>query len=89
MFIRKTPKKEVRNNALTITYSDLELGLYGLAILDDENANDKMDYGLMLPKEWFSFSDYYHTGMTRPKFDRFDFILGTVVKTVSIKGRYL
>ncbi len=89
MFIRTVAKKSIVNTSLKISYSDLKSGVYGIAILDDENANEKMDYGWVLPKEGFGFSDYYHTGMTRPKFDKFDFVLKNEVKSVEIKLRYL
>ncbi len=89
LFIRTVSKKELYKNNLQISYSDLKPGIYGIAILDDENSNEKMDYGWVLPNEGFGFSDYYHTGMTRPKFDKFDFMLKNESKTVVIKVRYL
>jgi uncharacterized protein (DUF2141 family) len=89
LFIRTVPKKEMSNNSIKISYDDLKPGVYGVAILDDENANEKMDYGWVLPDEGFGFSDYYHTGMTRPKFDSFDFVLKNEEKVVQIKVRYL
>jgi len=89
LFIRTVPKKNLRNKSLTISYSDLLPANYGIAILDDENANEKMDYGWVLPVEGFGFSDYYHQGMTRPKFEAFDFELKKEDKTVEIKVRYL
>lgn len=89
MFTKWVPKKEVQNGSLTVSYSGLKTGTYGVAILDDENANRKMDYGLVLPKEGFGFSDYYHTGMTKPGFDNFKFVLQNEKKAVHIKVRYL
>lgn len=89
LFIRTVPKKEIIKNKHNISYHDLKPGTYGIAILDDENANEKMDYGLILPKEGFGFSDYYHSGMTRPKFEKFDFELKKEIKQVEIKIRYL
>lgn len=89
LFIRTVKKHEAQAGKLSIRYHDLQPGIYGIAILDDENANEKMDYGLILPKEGFGFSDYYHTGMTRPHFDKFDFVLGKEPKAVEIKVRYL
>jgi len=42
-----------------------------------------MEYNFLgIPKEGFGFSDYYHTGITRPKFDDFRF---TVVQGQDIK----
>ena len=90
LFIRTVPKKDIAKNNMKISYSDLKPGVYGIAVLDDENVNEKMDYGWVLPKEGFGFSDYYHKGMTRPKFDSFDFVLtNNDLKTVEIKIRYL
>jgi len=89
LFIKKISKSGLVNGTLSITYNDLKSGTYGIAILDDENNNDKMDYGWFLPKEGFGFSNYYHTGLTRPTFDKFDFVLSGDTKTVEIKVRYL
>lgn len=90
LFVRKVNKKELLENKLLITYNDLKPGVYGIAILDDENTNDKMDYGWVLPEEGFGFSDYYHSGMTRPTFEKFDFTLNKEeTKSVQIKVRYL
>ena len=89
MLIKIEPKVKMINGNLTISYADLKPGNYGIAILDDENSNQKMDYGWVLPKEGFGFSDYYHTGMSHPKFESFDFVLKNEDKTVQIKLRYL
>lgn len=89
LFIRIVPKEKITKGTFTITYTDLKSGTYGIAILDDENANNKMDYGLMLPDEGFGFSNYYHTSMSRPKFEKFSFKLNNEPKTVEIKVRYM
>src|SRR6185312_6677095 len=89
LFIKKAPKAALVNGALSINYTDLKSDTYGIAILDDENSNDKMDYGWFLPKEGFGFSNYYHTGLTRPGFDKFSFTLKNENKTIEIKVRYL
>ena len=83
------PKTSIKNGALSLSYTGLAQGNYGIAILDDENENEKMDYGIVLPKEGFGFSNYYHTSMTRPKFEKFDFILDKGNVTVEIKVRYM
>jgi len=89
LFVKTLSKTNLVKAALQTSYTDLKPGIYGIAILDDENRNEKMDYGLILPKEGFGFSDYYLTGMKRPKFESFDFVLKNEVKTVEIKLRYL
>lgn len=89
LFNKTITKTTLSNGKLSVSYEGLKQGTYGIAILDDENGNQKMDYGLVLPKEGFGFSDYYHTGMSRPKFESFDFVFGAEGKVVEIKLRYL
>lgn len=89
LFTKTCSKAGVTGGRLRTELSGLKPGVYGIAILDDENSNQKMDYGLLLPKEGFGFSDYYHSSMSRPLFTQFDFILGTESKTVEIRVRYL
>ncbi len=80
------PKANIKNHYLEYTIQ-LEEGVWGLALLDDENSNGKMDYTI-LPKEGFAFGNYYHTGWSRPKFD--DFKLDIHENTfVTIKFRYV
>ena len=67
----------------------LKPGTYGISILDDENNDGKMDYKLIrIQKEGYGFSNYYHTGMSRPNFEDFDFIIGNKNIFVKIKIRY-
>lgn len=77
-------KSNVKDGMLLCTIKDLPKGTYGLALLDDENSNKKMDYGMLLPKEGFGFSDYYHTGWSRPVFDEFKFHLSSDKKCVMV-----
>lgn len=89
LFVKTESKASMANGVLSITYTNLKPGLYGVALFDDENNNDKVDYGWFLPKEGFGFTNYYHTGITKPNFSKFSFILGTGPKVVEIKVRYL
>lgn len=76
----------------TITFSlNLDPGLYGLSVLDDENSDTRMEYNMLgIPREGFGFSDYYHTGLSRPKFDSFSFtVVKNTVKQITVKMRYL
>lgn len=81
-------KKNVKNGILNVEI-DLPAGTYGFALLDDENANEKMDFGWVLPDEGFGFSNYYHTSMTRPKFDQFKFTVSNAPVSVKVKMRYM
>ena len=65
-------KDEVKNGDLTIVLPARE-GINGIAILDDENNNQKMEFGLIFPAEGFGFSNYFHSGMSKPKFSQFKF----------------
>ena len=83
-------KKEVSNGEMKIRFT-LPPGTYGIALLDDENSDDVMEYNFLgMPKEGFGFSDYYHTGLTMPKFDafRFDVVEGQK-KSINIRIRYI
>ncbi len=81
-------KKKLSGNTIIHRISGFKPGVYGLALLDDENSNTEMDYGLMLPKEGFGFSDYYHTSWSKPTFSDFKFTLSGD-KTVVMKIRYM
>ena len=86
--IYRISKEDVSNGTMTYTIKDLPMGTYGLALLDDENNNKEMDYGLVLPNEGFGFSNYYHTGWSRPVFEDFDFTLDSD-KSVLMVVRYV
>jgi uncharacterized protein (DUF2141 family) len=59
----------------------------GVALLDDENDNWKMDIGWFFPKEGHAFSDYYHTGLRKPVYEDFRFLL-TSDKKIVMKMKY-
>jgi uncharacterized protein (DUF2141 family) len=89
LFFKTESKSSAVNGVLTITYSGLKPGTYGIALMDDENNNTQMDYGWFLPKEGFGFSNHYHTGMTRPNLSEFSFVFKDEPTSVQIKVRYL
>lgn len=70
---------------------NLEPGVYGFSILDDENNNNVMDYNFIgKPKEGFGFSNYYHKGFSKPHFDEFKFeITNKTIKLIDIQLRYM
>ena len=66
--------KETLSNGVLKVKTQLEPGIYGASLLDDANDNGKMDYNFIgIPKEGFGFSNYYHSGFTKPKFQAFQF----------------
>ena len=84
----KFSKSKMKDGKLTVSVS-LAPGTYGIALLDDENKNGEMDWGWVMPDEGFGFSNYYHTGMSRPTFDQFKFKVGNSDMSVKVKVRYL
>ena len=85
----KFQKDEITGETMTFSLN-LEPGVYGLSLLDDVNSDGRMEYGkLGIPKEGFGFSDYYHTGFKRPKFDSFRFtVLEGQVKKITVRMKY-
>lgn len=83
-------KKSTKDGKLTIRFS-LPPGTYAITLVDDENKNKEMDYNFIgLPKEGFGFSDYYHSGMSKPKFHQFKFTVRKgEQKTVQSTIRYI
>ena len=85
---KKIEKNKLRNGIVNFNLS-LPTGTYGVTLLDDENGNGKCDYGFFLPKEGFGFSDYYHRGLSSPKFDDFGFKLSKDAQSVVVKVKYM
>ncbi len=80
--VKRYKKSHLNNGAFTVKL-DLPPGTYGLALLDDENNDDKMNYSFIgLPKEGFGFSNYYLSGLSKPKFEAFKF---TIQKNQTLK----
>lgn len=89
LFSKVESKAATVNHVLTITYHGIKPGTYGIVILDDENNNSKMDFGWILPQEGFGFSNYYHSGMIKPKLSKFSFVVTNQNKEVEIKVKYM
>jgi uncharacterized protein (DUF2141 family) len=83
-------KNNISNGEMRVLFT-LEPGIYGLSLLDDENSDGKMEYNFLgLPREGFGFSDYYHTGFTKPKFDSFKFSINkNQIRRITIRIRYI
>jgi len=81
-------KTKIQNGELKTTI-EVNPGIYGIAILDDENENCKMDYSFFIPNEGIGFSQYEHSGLKRPRFKDFSFkINNQEVKVFNIKMKY-
>jgi uncharacterized protein (DUF2141 family) len=69
------PKSEITGTTFTVTYYGFTSQTMGIALLDDENDNWKLDVGWFFPKEGHAFSDYYHTALRKPVYADFRFLL--------------
>lgn len=88
-FERTLDKSKVLHGNLTAQLDSIPPGVYGIALLDDENKNGKLDYKFLLPKEGVGFSNYEHHGFRKPRFDDFSFILKrSVTLRISIRLLY-
>src|SRR4030066_1427377 len=87
---KKFEKTGISKGEMKVQFS-LEPGTYGLSLLDDENSNGKMEYKILgIPREGFGFSDYYHTGIKKPKFESFKFTINKdQTKKITIRIRYM
>ncbi len=83
-------KTKISNGTLMVEVK-LEPGKYGISLMDDENFNGKMDYNFIgIPKEGFGFSNYYHSGLTKPKLNSFAFdVIENKNTKVEVKMKYM
>ncbi len=88
-FIRAVEKTTMANKSVSAEFA-VPVGTWGIALLDDENKNTKMDFRFMMPKEGYGFSNYKHSGLTRPSFDKFSFpVPATGTANVVIDLKYM
>ena len=88
LFTKVESKATTVNHVLTLNYTGIKPGTYGIVLLDDENNNNKMDFGWILPEEGYGFSNYWHTSLTKPKVAKFSFTITNENKAVEIKVKY-
>ena len=85
----KFAKTDLVQGKLTLSLQ-LAQGIYGIALLDDENGNGKMDNNMVgMPKEGFGFSNFYLSGLSRPSFNDFRFDVTAAAVNLTSKLRYL
>lgn len=74
-------------NASLVQFANVAPGTYALALVHDENANNKMDVAIFLPKEGFAFSRNPAVVFGPPKFGAAQFKVaeGEVTQKVTMK----
>ena len=83
-------KKEKAKNGKLKAEILINEGEYGIAVLDDENNNGKMDYKFFIPQEGYGFSNYIHSTLQKPNFVKFKFtVRKMMINEVNIPMKYI
>lgn len=81
-------KSSILGDSANINIS-LDPGIYGIAVLDDEDRSGNMSYKLRIyPKEGVGFSNHRLKGLNKPKFSDFYFMIKDGNNYVIIDMRY-
>jgi uncharacterized protein (DUF2141 family) len=76
-------------SASAISFSGVKAGTYAAALMHDENANDKLDTAVLLPKEGFGFSRNPAVVTGPPKFKSAAFTVGEGSASQTVKMKYM
>jgi uncharacterized protein (DUF2141 family) len=63
----------INNGTMVVEGVELAKGTYGIALVDDENSNGRLDFRLIIPREGFAFSNHPFTHHRKPDFEAFSF----------------
>ena len=85
-YTKSVSKEKLQNGSLWVDVK-VEPGEYGVAILDDENDNNKMDYSFFMPSEGYGFSNY--EGNTKPSFEEIKISFNKNMRSLIISLNYL
>ena len=72
-----------------VEFGNMAAGTYAIALLHDENANDKMDMAVFLPKEGFGFSRNPMVVTGPPKFRNAAFQMGDADSKQMVRMKYM
>jgi uncharacterized protein (DUF2141 family) len=75
--------------AANMAFDHLTPGTYALALIHDENNNNKMDLAAFLPKEGFAFSRNPVIMFGPPKFSSAKFTISDGTSHQSVKMKYM
>jgi uncharacterized protein (DUF2141 family) len=80
---------DAKTMTATAVFEDLALGSYGVAVIHDENKNEKLDFNEVgMPLEGYGHSNNPEKRMGPPKFDETKFTLSQPATTVDIQLIY-
>lgn len=86
--IKEVDKDSLNNGSLTLLLNNLTSGIWGIAVIDDENENSKLDRKFFIPKEGFGFSNYTFSKLCKPEFEEFSFKVTDGENTVTVNMFY-
>lgn len=75
--------------SLVARFDDVPPGTYAIAVIHDENGNNRMDLALFLPKEGFGMSRNPKIGIGPPSFKSAQFALSGADIRLPITMRYM
>lgn len=82
-------KDSLREGVLHTVIDDLEPGLYGLCMLDDENESGQMDNNFLgLPAEGFAFANNVRPFLKKPDYSQIQFRLLPGFNHIDLITRY-
>lgn len=76
----------IRNNTAECTFENIPFGDYAVSAFHDENANQKLDFGLFGPTEKYGFSNQAR-GFLPPPFDKAKIYFHEPTMTTTIQIR--
>lgn len=85
----KSKKMQVSAGTKNVKFSGVLPGTYAIAIVHDENSNNKMDLALFLPKEGFAMSRNPKIRMGKPKFKYAAFNVAGSNQTQNLHIKYI
>jgi uncharacterized protein (DUF2141 family) len=82
-------KRHVNCNRLLVNIPDMVKGKYAISILDDENANEDMDFFFGIPTEGYAFSNNVRPILSMPDYEDILFDFQGENKLLKLKMRYI
>jgi uncharacterized protein (DUF2141 family) len=80
---------KIEKGRASVKFTGLKPGLYAVAVLHDENENDKMDFNFLgMPLEGYGFSNDASAAFGPPSFEAAAFKLSPRASYIAVKARY-
>lgn len=64
------PKENIVDGKMSVTINEMQTGIFGVAMMDDENGDGEMKYNFIgMPREGYGFSRNFKVRLSKPDFD--------------------